>query len=144
MATGTHKTIRPLKQAKKPQLSAPRSEPATANEHTSIDSLDVMEEVMKFFLRRAIEVSDEEIAKRFARDADRAFKELARYQPFYNRLSRAGFDMLDLKQAKALLSFLSRPFRKGRKANYYVSEQDCETCLRSASTQSLRSPSRPN
>ena len=29
------------------------------HEHASIDSLDVLEEAMKFFLRRAIEASDE-------------------------------------------------------------------------------------
>jgi hypothetical protein len=76
-------------------------------ERASIDCLVVLEEVMKFFLRRAIEESDEQAAKRFARDADRALKTLARYRPFYNRLSREGFDMLDLKQAKALLKALA-------------------------------------
>jgi hypothetical protein len=57
-----------------------------ANQHTSIDCLDVMEEVTKFFLRRAIEASDEKVAKRFARDAHRALKTLARYDPFYYRV----------------------------------------------------------
>jgi len=60
----------------------------TANEQASIDSLDVLEEVMKFFLRRAIEASDEKGAKRFARDADRALKTLALYHPFYYRVLR--------------------------------------------------------
>jgi hypothetical protein len=94
-------------EARKPRLSAPRSEPETASEQASIDSLDVLEDVMKFFLRRAIEASDEEDAKTFARDADRVLKTLALYHPFYHRLSRAGFDMLDLKQAKALLKALA-------------------------------------
>ena len=107
MATETHATKRAVKQARKPRLSAPPSEPEMANQHTSIDCLDVMEEVTKFFLRRAIEASDEKVAKRFARDAHRALKTLARYRPFYNRLSREGFDMLDLKQAKALLKALA-------------------------------------
>jgi len=59
----------------------------------SVDCLDIMEECMKFFLRRAIEASDEKAEKKFARDADRALKALARYHPFYNRLHRRGFDM---------------------------------------------------
>lgn len=78
-----------------------------ADEHTSIDSLDVLEEAMKFFLQRTIEASDEKAAKRFARHAHRALETLALYHPFYNRLSRAGFDMLDIKQAKALLKALA-------------------------------------
>jgi hypothetical protein len=107
MATETHATKRAVKQARKPRLSVPPSEPEMAHEGASIDCLVVLEEVMKFFIRRAIEESDEQAAKRFARDADRALKTLARYRPFYNRLSRAGFDMLDLKQAKALLKTLA-------------------------------------
>jgi hypothetical protein len=105
--TKAHRTKPAVKQARKPQLSAPPSEPEMANEHASIDSLDVMKEIMKFFLRRAIEGADEEVAKRFVQDADRAFKELARYHPLYNRLYCAGFDMRDLRQAKALLEALA-------------------------------------
>ena len=41
---------------------------------------------MKFFLRRAIEASDEKAANRFARNADRALKTLALYDPFYYRV----------------------------------------------------------
>jgi hypothetical protein len=78
-----------------------------AHEHASMDSLDVMAEVMKFFLRRAIEEPNENGAERFAQDANRAFKKLARYHPFYNRLWRAGSDMRDLQQAKALLETLA-------------------------------------
>jgi len=107
MATKAHTTKRAVKRASKPRLSAPPSEPEMAHEHTSIDGLDVMEEVMKFFLRRAIEESNENGADRFARDANRAFKKLARYNPFYNRLWRAGSDMRDLQQAKALLEVLA-------------------------------------
>jgi hypothetical protein len=103
MAAETRTTKRALKQASKRRLSAPPSEP----EHASIDSLDVLKEVTKFFLRRAIEASDEEAAKRFARDADRALKTLARYHPFYNKLWRLGFDMRDLRQAKTLLEALA-------------------------------------
>ena len=61
---------------------------------------------MKFFLRRAIEASDERPPRNCATRKPRA-SALALYRPFYNRLSRAGFDMLDLKQAKALLKALA-------------------------------------
>ena len=61
---------------------------------------------MKFFLRRALEASDEKVAKKFGRQADRALKALAQYHPFYNRLWRAGFDMRDLRQAEVLLEVL--------------------------------------
>ena len=88
---------RAAKQARNPRLSAPPSLPEMAHEGASVDCLDIIEEAMKFFLRRAIEASDEKAAKRFARDADRALKALARYNPFYNRLWRAGFDMRDLR-----------------------------------------------
>ena len=64
------------------------SEPEMVHEYASIDSLDVLEEAMKFFLQRASEASDEKAAKRFARYADRALKTLALYHPFYHRLSR--------------------------------------------------------
>ena len=67
---------------------------------------------MKFFLRRATEASDEKVAKKFARDADRALKALARYHPFYNRLHRRGFDMRDLKQAEVLLEVLEKLYLK--------------------------------
>jgi hypothetical protein len=63
------------------------SEPDMVHEHASIDSLDVLEEAMKFFLRRAIEASDEKAAKRFARDADRALKTLALYHPLPSTLA---------------------------------------------------------
>jgi hypothetical protein len=105
--TKAHRTKVAVKQASKPRLSASPKEPEMAHEHASIDSLDVMKEVTKFLLRRAIEASDEEVAKRFARDANRAFTELARYHPLYNRLWRKGFDMRDLRQAKALLEALA-------------------------------------
>ena len=88
MATKAHTAKRAFKQSNKPRLSALPSEPEMVHEHASIDSLDVLEEAMKFFLRRAIEASDEKAAKRFARDADRALKTLALYHPFYHRLSR--------------------------------------------------------
>jgi hypothetical protein len=105
--TKAHTTKRAVKRATEPRLSLPPSEPEMAHKHALIDSLDVMEEVMKFFLRRAIEASDEEVAKRFAQDANRAFKELARYHPLYNRLYIAGFDMRDLRQAEVLLEVLA-------------------------------------
>jgi hypothetical protein len=112
---------RTAKQARKPWLSAPPSEPEMPHEGASVDCLQVMEEAMKFFLRRAIEATDENAAKRFARDADRALKALARDNPFYNRLWRAGFDMRDLRQAKALLEVLAggvpiRPTRTRKRA----------------------------
>jgi hypothetical protein len=66
-----------------------------------------MEEVMQFFLRRAIEASEEKAAERWAQEANRAFKALARYHPLYNRLWRKGFDRRDLKQARALLDALA-------------------------------------
>ena len=88
MVTKAHTAKRAFKQSNKPRLSASPSEPEMVHEHASIDSLDVLEEAMKFFLRRAIEASDEKAAKRFARNADRALKTLALYHPFYHRLSR--------------------------------------------------------
>ncbi len=96
-----------LKQASKPRLSAAPSEPEVGKEHASIDCIAVMEEMMQFFLQGAIETSDEEAAKKLAKDANRAFKALARYHPLYNRLWRRGFDMRDLRQARALLEALS-------------------------------------
>ena len=81
-----------------------------ANE--DVDCLHIMQECMKFFLRRATEASDEKVAKKFARDADRALKALARYHPFYNRLHRRGFDMRDLKQAEVLLEVLEKLYLK--------------------------------
>ena len=62
---------------------------------------------MQFFLRGAVKASDEKVAKRLAKDANRAFKGLARYHPFYNRLWRKGFDMRDLRQAEVLLEVLA-------------------------------------
>jgi hypothetical protein len=62
---------------------------------------------MQFLLRRAIKLANENGAERFAQDANRAFKELARYHPLYNRLWRKGFDMRDLKQAEVLLEVLA-------------------------------------
>ena len=53
-----------------------------------MDCLDVLEDTMRFFLQKASEASDEKAAKRLARHADRAFKTLALYHPFYHRLSR--------------------------------------------------------
>jgi hypothetical protein len=88
MATKAHTAKRAFKQSNKPRLSALPSEPEVVHEHASIDSLDVLEEAMKFFLQRASEASDEKAAKRFARYADRALKTLALYHPFYHRLSR--------------------------------------------------------
>ena len=88
MATETRKTKRAVKQASRPRLSAPPSEPEMAREHASIDCLDVLEDTMTFFLQKASEASDEKAAKRFARYADRALKTLALYHPFYHRLSR--------------------------------------------------------
>jgi hypothetical protein len=105
--TKAHTAKLAVKQARKPRLSAPASEPEMAHEQASIDSFVVMKEVTKFFLRRAIEEPDEKGAKTFARDANRAFKALARYHPFYNKLWRLGFDMRDLRQAKALLEALA-------------------------------------
>jgi hypothetical protein len=112
---------RAAKQARKPRLSAPPSLPEMAHQDASVDCLNVMEEAMKFFLRKAIEASDEKVAKRFAREADRALKALARYNPIYNRLWRAGFDMRDFRQAKALLEALAggvliRPTRTRKRA----------------------------
>ena len=101
MATKTHTAKRAVVQASKPRLSVM---PEMANE--DVDCLHIMEEAMKFFLRRAVEASDEKVAKKFARDAHRALKALARYHPLYNRLWRKGFDMRDLKQAEALLEVL--------------------------------------
>ena len=57
MATKAHTAKRAFKQSNKPRLSALPSEPEVVHEHASIDSLDVLEEAMKFFLRRAIEAS---------------------------------------------------------------------------------------
>ena len=66
MATKAHSAKRTFKQSNKPRLSALPSEPEMVHDHASIDSLDVLEEAMKFFLRRAIEASDEKAAKRRA------------------------------------------------------------------------------
>ncbi len=102
--------IRPTKRAKnlnKRELSAAPPKPEVANHQVCYDPVAVMEDVMKFFLQRAIETSDEEAAKKLAKDANRAFKALARYHPLYNRLWRRGFDMRDLRQARALLEALS-------------------------------------
>jgi hypothetical protein len=102
MATQTLKTKRSLRQVRKSRPSAPASEPQRANEYAWIDCVAVMEEMMRFLLRRAIKASDEKVAKRLAKDANRAFKGLARYHPLYNRLWRKGFDMHDLKQASVV------------------------------------------
>jgi len=110
MATKTHRAKRAFVQASKPRLSAPSSEPEMANE--DVDCLHIMQECMKFFLRRATEASDEKAAKKFARDAHRALKALARYHPLYNRLYRRGFDMRDLKQAEVLLEVLEKLYLK--------------------------------
>jgi hypothetical protein len=88
MATKAHTAKRALKQSNKPRLSAPPSEPEMTPEHGSIDCLDVLEDTMRFFLQMAREAPDAKAAKRFARYADRAFKTLALYHPFYHRLSR--------------------------------------------------------
>jgi hypothetical protein len=97
----------PFKRVRKSRPSAPASEPQRANEYARIDCVAVMEETMQFLLRRAIKLANENGAERFAQDANRAFKELARYHPLYNRLYSAGFDMRDLRQAKALLEALA-------------------------------------
>jgi hypothetical protein len=102
-----HRTKRAVKRATKPRLSAPPSEQEKTNEHASIDCVAVMDEVMQFFLRRAIEASEEKAAERWAQEANRAFKELARYHPLYNRLWRKGYDMRDLRQAEVLLEVLA-------------------------------------
>jgi hypothetical protein len=78
-----------------------------ADEDASVDCLDIMEEAMKFFLRGAVEASQEKAAERWAQEANRAFKALARYRPLYNRLYRAGYDMRDLRQAEVLLEVLA-------------------------------------
>jgi hypothetical protein len=80
MATETSIIKRARKQASRPHLFAPLSDLEMAQEHASIDCLDV--------LQKASEASDEKAAKRLARYADRAFKTLALYHPFYHRLSR--------------------------------------------------------
>jgi hypothetical protein len=105
--TKAHRTKSAVKQSNKPPRSAPPKEAEMAHEHASIDSLDVMKEIMNFFLQGAVEASEEKAAARWAQEANRAFKELARYHPLYNRLWRVGFDMRDLKQAKALLEALA-------------------------------------
>ena len=69
MATKTHTAKRAVVQASKPRLSVM---PEMANE--DVDCLHIMEEAMKFFLRRAVEASDEKVAKKFARDAHRRLK----------------------------------------------------------------------
>jgi hypothetical protein len=56
---------------------------------------------MKSFLQQAIEEKDEKAARR--QMANHAFRGLARYHPLNNRLWREGFDMRDLRQARALL-----------------------------------------
>jgi hypothetical protein len=66
-----------------------------------------MEETMQFLLRRTIKLANENGAERFAQEANRAFKELARYHPLYNKLWRLGFDMRDLRQAEVLLEVLA-------------------------------------
>lgn len=67
MATKVRSSKRALKQASAPRLSAPPPQQENVNEHSSIDCIAVMEEILQFFLRRAIETSDEEAAKKFER-----------------------------------------------------------------------------
>jgi hypothetical protein len=59
---------RAIKRTGRPRFFAPSSEPEIANE--DVDCLHIMQECMKFFLRRAIEAADEKTSKKFARDAD--------------------------------------------------------------------------
>ncbi len=102
--------IRPTKRAKnlnKRELSAAPPKPEVANHQVCYDPVAVMEEIMMYLLKRAIETSDEKAAKELANDGNRAFKALAQYHPLYNRLYRRGFDMRDLKQARALLEALA-------------------------------------
>ncbi len=77
-----------VKQAKKLQLSAPPSELEMAHADAPVDPLDILEDTMMFFRQKAREASDEKTAKQCARYADRAFKTLALYHPFYYRLSQ--------------------------------------------------------
>jgi hypothetical protein len=83
MTTEARTSGRALQQASNLRLSAPQPEPAKSLEHASIDCLDAMEEATKFFIKQAMQASDETTAKRSARDANRTIRILAQYHPLW-------------------------------------------------------------
>jgi hypothetical protein len=88
MVTKTQVPSRAPQQVSKLRQSEPTPGPARGHDHASIDCLGAMEEAMLFFREQALQASDAKTAKKFARDADRIFKMLARYHPLYFLLSR--------------------------------------------------------
>ena len=82
-----------------PPPSTPRFSPT--------DTVETLLYGGKALVERAIEASEEKAAERWAQEANRAFKALARYRPLYHRLYCAGYDMRDLRQAEVLLEVLA-------------------------------------